>query len=829
MNEVDKHQVTPSVPFAGKWSSMPVKILVWAARVLLGGTFIFSGFVKAVDPWGTVFKLQEYFDALHLVQISAAVVPITFFLFCVEFLIGISVLLGCYRRLSVWASACFMAVMLPMTLWIAVKNPVADCGCFGDALPLSNWATFGKNVILTIMVVWLLLANRKARCLITPALQWISFSVTIVFIILIGWVGYYYQPLIDFRPFPVGTMMSDLVKEDEDADVEDMVGVYEKDGVQVRLPLDSIPDESWVFVKREEKESTKSEGGNHLAIYDVDDDSDVTAELLSGNGDQILVFYSPLADVSTASFYRVNSLYNYSLSHNIQMAAIAYGSPEQIDEFRDLSLAEFPIYLADDSLIKEIVRGNPGVVMLRNGEIIWKSSLAAMSPDDFMSSKSPKDATLFARNDKSILFTLIWIYSCIMAILIIASFIPGVIRSLNGRARNRFIKDASAVIMGALLTMSISSCSSSDEPDPSDNHIESATLIYMVANNSLAQFSNTDITEILEGCENIDLKSNRISIFIASPYYDQGLYEVSKDKIGKASLKLVKSYNDGVSAVNSSRISEVIEYFRETYPTQSYGLFLWSHATGWIPADKSPDGIIKKSFGDDHGYKINITQLAGALPDGMMNYIWCDCCLMGGIETCYALRNKTRHVICSPTEVASEGAPYQLILPFLMGKDPDIVSAARTEFDYYNNKGGYSLGFSVAVIDCEALQNVTEESRKIVAPSYPYISTASLQTYGTQSVLLSSGKRVGVTFYDFAETFRRYAEIRKCDFEPFQKALNDAVIYKAATPYFGTIRIDPKYFSGLSVYVPLPPDAVGYNAEVESFYYKLAWSEAILR
>ena len=128
-----------------------------------------------------------------------------------------------------------MLFMLPLSLWIAMDNPVPDCGCFGDALIISNWATFWKNVALTAGTVWLSIFNRRISWLVTPALQWIAFVATAAFVTIVSLLGYEYQPLIDFRAYPVGEL---LVEAESDSDAE-YTFVYEKDGVRKEFSGDS--------------------------------------------------------------------------------------------------------------------------------------------------------------------------------------------------------------------------------------------------------------------------------------------------------------------------------------------------------------------------------------------------------------------------------------------------------------------------------------------------------------------------------------------------------------------------------------------------------------
>ena len=186
-----------------------IKWATWLIREVTAFVFIFSGFVKAIDPWGTLYKTEDYLAAMGL-SIWPNLVTVGVFILCgFEFFIGVCLATGCFRKGSSILSFILMCFMLPLTLWIAVFDPVPDCGCFGDAYVISNWATFWKNVVLFAFTLWLARYNRYCACLITPALQWIAFIATALFIFGIELAGYIYQPLIDFRPYHVGSPLTE--------------------------------------------------------------------------------------------------------------------------------------------------------------------------------------------------------------------------------------------------------------------------------------------------------------------------------------------------------------------------------------------------------------------------------------------------------------------------------------------------------------------------------------------------------------------------------------------------------------------------------------------
>lgn len=365
--------------------------MTWVMRLAVGVTFAVSGLAKAIDPWGTYYKMQEYLTAMHfpLSEWGNTVLAFCFFLFAFEFFIGVSLLTGCYRKATPIFVALFMLVMLPLTLWIALSDPVADCGCFGDFLVISNWATFIKNVLLSLAAVWLLKFNTKAACLISPYLQWIATVAMAAFVLSVGIVGYWQQPLMDFRQYKVGTRL--LVGGDQPEYEPTFTFVYEKDGVEKEYGEDDdLPEEEdgWRFIRRVEKEfkanpdaRVQADYSSDFRIWNDDATEDVT-EYLAGGSDQLILFVPDITMLSMASSWKINRLYDIAERAGVEFFAVASGQPEDIDRWRDLSSGQYPIYTAQDTSIKELVRGNPGLVSIKDGVIEWKSALSAVAMDD---------------------------------------------------------------------------------------------------------------------------------------------------------------------------------------------------------------------------------------------------------------------------------------------------------------------------------------------------------------------------------------------------------------------------------------------------------------
>ncbi|MDE5869235.1 MAG: hypothetical protein K2H18_03300 [Muribaculaceae bacterium] len=403
--------------------------------------FIFSGFTKAIDPWGTLYKIQDYLGVMGL-EIWPSLVKVGAFLLCaIEFIIGIMLCFGCFRRTSAWGATAIMCFMLPLTLWIALYNPVPDCGCFGDALIISNWATFWKNVALMTGVLWLSFFNRYVGWLITPALQWIGLLTTSIFCIAVEGAGYFYQPLLDFRPYPIGSALTDSSAEEE----PEYKFIYEKEGVKKEFSEnDELPDETdgWKFIDRvptdnpdiDNRVSVRSE--KDLRLWDTEAEEDVTEDVLLSEGKQILLVMPDLEKVSIASTWKINSLYDWAVKNNIEMIGVASSTKESLEEWKDLSMPEYPVYTAEDTVLKELVRGNPAVVYVENGIIMWKSTLRSINTDDFMAPETATNPMAFSHNDKAILINTTAMYASVMACLVTFSFLFRVrLQSMHIRKR----------------------------------------------------------------------------------------------------------------------------------------------------------------------------------------------------------------------------------------------------------------------------------------------------------------------------------------------------------------------------------------------------------
>ena len=354
-------------------------LLTNTSRMLLAATFIFSGFVKAIDPLGTLYKLQDYTGALNLQGIFPdwLLLACAVLLAALEFWLGVMMLFAIQRRLVSKLILAFMAVMTLITLWIAMFNPVKDCGCFGDAVKLSNTATLGKNIALLLassVVAWW---PRRSFRFVSRTNQWIVTNYTAIFILATSTWCLYDLPLFDFRPYHVGMDIKKGMEIPEGAKQPqfETTFIMEKNGVKKEFTIDNYPDSTWTFV---DSKTVQTEAGYEPPIHDFSIETltgqDLTENILD-NPSYTFLLIAPRLDVADDThFGDIDRIYEYSLEHHYRFLCLTASTQKDIDHWRDITGAEYDFALTDETTLKTIVRSNPGLLLLHHGRIIRKWS-----------------------------------------------------------------------------------------------------------------------------------------------------------------------------------------------------------------------------------------------------------------------------------------------------------------------------------------------------------------------------------------------------------------------------------------------------------------------
>lgn len=362
-----------------KLQSVALTIVVNVCRFLLGALFVFSGFVKAVDPIGTQYKLQEYLGAVSLEGVLPDWVTLTtaVLLSALEFSLGVFILLAMRRRLVSRIVVAFMAVMTLLTLWLAVFNPVKDCGCFGDAIHTTNGQTLVKNIVLlaaSLVVAWQPL--RMIRFL-SRSTQWIAANYTILFVLLLSAHCLYHLPLLDFRPYHIGMNIKKGMEIPKDAPQHEFETTFilQKNGVKKTFTLDNYPDSSWQFV---DSKTVQTKEGYVPPIHDFSiqkpDGDDITDSILTAKGYVFLLIAPHLEQADDSNFGDIDQLYEYCREQKIPFYCLTASGEKDIRHWEDITGAEYPFCFTDETTLKTIIRSNPGLLLLKNGTIIRKWS-----------------------------------------------------------------------------------------------------------------------------------------------------------------------------------------------------------------------------------------------------------------------------------------------------------------------------------------------------------------------------------------------------------------------------------------------------------------------
>ena len=357
-----------------------LKMTVNLCRIIVALTFIFSGFVKAIDPIGLQYKLQDYLGAIGIPGFLPdwMLLIMAVLLAAVEFCMGIFLLFAIQRRLISKLIVAFMSIMTLITVWLVVANPVKDCGCFGDALHLTNTETLVKNIILLGCSIVIMRRPLAMFRFISESNQWIVINYTIVFIFVCSGLSLYYLPLFDFRPYRIGTNIPRGMEIPKDAEqpLFETTFIMEKGGQRKEFTLNDYPDSTWKFI--DSKTVQVKEGYippiHDFSIADRKTGKDLTDSVLRHKGYTFLLIAPYLERADDSNFGDIDQLYEYAQTYNIPFYCLTASTAKAIQRWRDITGAEYPFCITDETTLKTIVRSNPGLLLLKDGTIINKWS-----------------------------------------------------------------------------------------------------------------------------------------------------------------------------------------------------------------------------------------------------------------------------------------------------------------------------------------------------------------------------------------------------------------------------------------------------------------------
>lgn len=358
---------------SGKIKHIALSTAVNISRMIMAATLLFSGFVKANDPMGTVFKLQDYLSAWGLTSIPELVLLIAALLMVlIEFGLGVYLLFGMRRRIISVIALIFMIVMTLFTVYVAIYNPVSDCGCFGDAIILTNTQTLLKNILLLACAIMVFKWHKLQMPLIGRQIYWIVSTLAMLAIISFAVYCVYSQPFIDFRPYKIGTDLREKVDVPASQRPQfEVTIVYERNGETIELGIDDDdPDDSWTYVetRRQQLKQADADIINDFYMQDSDGD-DLAIDILEAEGNTLLLTAPDLLTADQSIMGLINDIYDYASEAGINFIALTPSSDEARSRWIDYTGAEYTFLTADERTLKTMVRGNPGLMLLHDGVV----------------------------------------------------------------------------------------------------------------------------------------------------------------------------------------------------------------------------------------------------------------------------------------------------------------------------------------------------------------------------------------------------------------------------------------------------------------------------
>jgi uncharacterized membrane protein YphA (DoxX/SURF4 family) len=362
------------------------KLWINGCRFVLAVVFIFSGFVKAIDPLGSFYKIGDYLTAFGIgEQIpSPLILLISIILAAAEFITGVFLFFGIRRRIATSLALLLMCVMTPLTLYLAIANPVSDCGCFGDALILTNWETFGKNIVLLAAAIALFRDGPLITRFITDRTAWMVSLYTFIFVFALSFYCLNKLPIIDFRPYKVGADLR-LGREQFNVDFADFY------------------------------------------LTDSRTDKDLTDSILASPNYTFLLLSPRLETADDSNIDLINELYEYSIAHGYGFYGVTASSPEAIELWCDKTGANYPFCNSDEITLKTAIRSNPGLILLQNGIILNKWSQSQL-PDEYILTDAldnlPLGQLRQVSNLRTVAYVFLWFLVPLLLLTLIDRFIP---------------------------------------------------------------------------------------------------------------------------------------------------------------------------------------------------------------------------------------------------------------------------------------------------------------------------------------------------------------------------------------------------------------------
>lgn len=347
--------------------------LITFSRILVGLVFIFSSFVKGVDPLGTAYQMDDYFIAFNINWASSLSLFLSITLSTFEFLLGIALILKLEFKKTAWALLVMMNFFIILTFYNAVTDTVTDCACFGDAIKLSNWATFYKNLVLLVFVFIVFKFKDSVNTKWAPKSQRIILICVIFGFAAFSFYQYKHLPLIDFRQWKVG---ADITPSEEGPDNYYLTYRNKKTGETKEYLSPDYPWQDSVWVSKWEFQKQRIEKWKRDKSYElvIEDFSgrDLTKSLLDHEGYRLIIVARDLSKLDLEQFRDFTKVADYLSSQGYFIMGLTNSSIADYAKFRSASGFRYQFYQADEVILKGMIRANPGIVLVKDRKIVDK-------------------------------------------------------------------------------------------------------------------------------------------------------------------------------------------------------------------------------------------------------------------------------------------------------------------------------------------------------------------------------------------------------------------------------------------------------------------------
>ena len=410
-----------------------MKFLLNICRIRIGLVFIFSGFVKGIDPLGSDYKFTDYFNAFGMSWMNFSALFFSFLLSMAEFIIGICLFLNIKTKLASWGALLFMAVFTPLTLILAIKNPVTDCGCFGDALVLTNWETFFKNIILLVMVLLVFFNRNRFKSIFNVLEQSVILTGSIIFMFCIEMYSYRHLPILDFRPYAVGANITEGMTIPEGAPHDEYSTTLKyknkNTGEIKEFDESNFPWQdtlNWEFHSSSQK--LLKEGYKapiHDFVIEHPEYGDITEEVLNDDDYTFLVVSYKLSKASAEAQDKLNKLAAYASENGYRFYGLTASNADEITDFVHKYNVNYSFCATDEIQLKTVIRSNPGLVLLKKGTIIDKWGHRDIPDADELKGKDPLSFCLLEQQyitDRYVIYSLALLYMFLLAFYMIKKY-----------------------------------------------------------------------------------------------------------------------------------------------------------------------------------------------------------------------------------------------------------------------------------------------------------------------------------------------------------------------------------------------------------------------